>query len=321
MSANQAIPFSARLKILLLRLLPQHALSKAMYRLARSETTWLKNRIIRYVVKRYAVDMTEAVQTNPLDYPSFNAFFTRELRAETRPIAADSIVSPADGTISQSGIIDGQQLIQAKGHTYSLNALLGGDIEQTETFRNGSYLTTYLSPKDYHRVHMPVASSLQQMTYIPGKLFSVSEQTAEQVPELFARNERLVCLFNTAHGPMAMILVGAIFVGSMQTVWAGEVRAKKIQHWDYADQEISFATGDEMGRFNMGSTVITLFTENQVDLLTNLTGQSTRMGQAIAPSTMSTQGKAQAKAKAKNFWAKANNAKNQLLKKSGFSQK
>ena len=320
MSATETTSFRTRINILLLRLLPQHALSKAMYRLARSEKIWLKNRIIRYVVKQYAVDMTEATQTNPLDYPSFNAFFTRELRAETRPIAAKSIVSPADGKISQSGIADGQKLVQAKGQHYSLHALLGGDDQQSETFRNGSYLTVYLSPKDYHRVHMPVAGTLQQMTFIPGDLYSVSEQTAARIPGLFARNERLVCLFQTAHGPMAVILVGAIFVGSMQTVWAGEVRAKTIQHWDYTDQTISFATGDEIGRFNMGSTVITLFTEGQVELLTTLTGQPIQMGQQIAPSATSVQIKAQAKTQIAQLLHKVQNVK-PLTKTTWFSRK
>jgi phosphatidylserine decarboxylase len=287
-----------------------------MYHIARSEITWLKNRIIHYVHKQYAVDMTEAIQTNPSQYPSFNAFFTRELCAEARPIATSSIVSPADGKISQSGTIDGQQLIQAKGQYYSLHALLGGDTELTETYRNGSYTTVYLSPKDYHRVHMPVTGTLQQMIFIPGDLFSVSEQTAELIPGLFARNERLVCLFNTVCGPMAVIFIGAIFVGSMQTVWAGEVRSKKIQRWDYSDQAKTFATGEEIGRFNMGSTIITLFTADKINLLANLTGQAIRMGQPIAPFNTTTQVKQKANTQFATLLKKAKQIQPTMLKKS-----
>lgn len=272
----------ARLHTYLFRLLPQHTLSKAMYRLARSEKPHIKNRLIRYVLKQYAVDMTEAEQPNPYAYPSFNAFFTRALRAETRPISIHSVISPTDGKISQSGRIQGQRLIQAKGQYYQLPALLGGDTTLTETFQNGSFVTIYLAPHNYHRIHMPLDGTLQHMTYIPGDLFSVSEHTAQQVPGLFTRNERLVCLFNTDYGPMAVILVGAIFVGSLQTVWAGEVRSTQIQQWTYPEQPPQFATGAEIGRFNMGSTVITLFGADQIALLPTLTGQTIQIGQQIA---------------------------------------
>ncbi|MEM6405116.1 MAG: archaetidylserine decarboxylase [Pseudomonadota bacterium] len=276
-------PLSFRLQYLLLRMLPQHALSRAMYHLARSERPWIRKRLIRYVIREYQVDMTEAAQPDPDQYPSFNAFFTRTLRPDTRPIAADSIISPADGQVSQSGAIDDQQLIQAKGQHYTLPALLGDNTDLADMLRHGSYLTIYLAPKDYHRVHMPLSGTLQHMTYIPGDLFSVNTHSAQHIPGLFTRNERLVCTFDTACGPMVVIWVGAIFVGNIETVWAGEVQAKTLTHRDYSDQAHTFATGDEIGRFNMGSTVIVLFGANQIDLLPTLTGQKIQMGQQIAP--------------------------------------
>ncbi len=276
-------PFSFRIQYLLLRLLPQHALSRAMYHLARSERPWIKKHLIRYVINAYQVDMTEAVQPDPEQYLSFNTFFTRLLRPDTRPIAANSIISPTDGRISQSGAIDDQQLIQAKGQLYSLTALLGDNTALADTLRNGSYLTIYLAPRDYHRVHMPLSGTLQHMTYIPGDLFSVNTHSAQHIPGLFTRNERLVCTFHTACGPMVVIWVGAIFVGNIETGWAGEVHARSITHWDYADQPHTFVTGDEIGRFNMGSTVIVLFGANQVDLLPAPNGQKIQMGQQIAP--------------------------------------
>ncbi len=276
-------PLSFRIQYLLLRLLPQHALGRVMYRLARSERPWIRKCLIRYVLRTYQVDMTEATQPDPDQYPSFNAFFTRSLRPDTRPIAADSIISPVDGQVSQSGIIDDQQLIQAKGQHYSLTALLGDNADLADTLCKGSYLTIYLAPRDYHRVHMPLSGTLQHMIYIPGDLFSVNTHSAQHIPGLFTRNERLVCTFDTACGPMVVIWVGAIFVGNIETVWAGEIHARQVTHQDYAGPPHRFATGDEIGRFNMGSTVIVLFGENQVNLLPTLTGQKVQMGQQIAP--------------------------------------
>jgi phosphatidylserine decarboxylase len=282
MSTNVLPSLSARINTRLLRLLPQHRLSRGMYHLARCKISWLKNAIIRFVVKRYQVDMQLAKNANPLSYASFNAFFTRELRQEARPITDTGIACPADGKMSQCGIIQEQQLLQAKGHYYSLYALLAGDKQLSAEFTQGSFATVYLSPRDYHRIHMPLAGTLREMIFVPGNLFSVSEDTAQLVPELFARNERLVCIFDTERGPMAVILVGAIFVGSMQTVWAGEVQEKQIKRWTYPENPPQLDKGTEMGRFNMGSTVILLFAKDRAELLPQLSGQTVQMGQKIA---------------------------------------
>jgi phosphatidylserine decarboxylase len=269
----------------LLRVLPQHMLAAGMYRLMRSEIPWLKDQLISRLSQRYGIDVSEAANPDPRSYSSFNAFFTRALRADARPLAADSIVSPADGRVSQIGRIDGETLIQAKGHDFSLSALLAGDRDKTAAFRDGLWTTIYLSPRDYHRVHLPYAGTLSSMVFVPGELFSVSEATAQIVPNLFARNERVICHFDTALGPLAVVLVGAIFVGSMQTVWHGEVRAGRgyPTRWDYAgDEAVAFATGDEIGRFNMGSTVIVLLPPGAADWLPDVgPGDAVMMGQAI----------------------------------------
>ncbi len=252
-----------RLSTGLLRILPQHLLAAAMYRIARSEIGWLKNQLIHFVSRRYRVDMTEAAQQDPAAYSSFNAFFTRALAPTARPIATGGLVAPADGALSQIGAIRGESLLQAKGRDFGLCALLAGDKHKTATFQDGQFATVYLSPRDYHRVHIPYAGTLESMVFVPGDLFSVSAATVQLVSGLFARNERLICYFNTELGPMAVILVGAIFVGSMQTVWHGEVRGTRAQptKWSYPGREARhFAAGDEIGRFNMGSTVIVLMT-------------------------------------------------------------
>ena len=269
----------------LLRILPHHLLSGIMYRVARSEIGWLKNLIIRFVVKRFDVDMSLAVNQDPLSYPSFNAFFTRELRPEVRPVDRDGVVSPVDGKVSQCGHIAADRLLQAKGHDFSLSALLAGDATQAGLFENGDFATIYLSPRDYHRIHMPLSGTLREMVFVPGDLFSVSEATTQLVPGLFARNERVICYFDTARGPMAVILVGAIFVGSMQTVWHGEVRGKgkQVERWTYAGHEAPrFDTGEEIARFNMGSTVILLHPQHAVDMVAGLRGKTVRMGERIA---------------------------------------
>jgi len=274
----------ARFTTALLRILPQHLLSAMMYRLARSEVKWLKNTIIRYVVGHFQVDMRLAKNEDALSYPSFNAFFTRELKPDVRPIAEDGIVSPVDGKVSQCGRIASDRLIQAKGHEFSLYALLAGDGDGASLFENGDFATIYLSPRDYHRIHMPLAGTLREMVFVPGDLFSVSEATTQLVPGLFARNERVICYFDTERGPMAVILVGAIFVGSMQTVWHGEVRGKGREptRWRYqGDSAPRFDKGEEIGRFNMGSTVILLHPQYAADYL-ELQGQGVQLGQKIA---------------------------------------
>jgi len=231
--------------------------------------------------------MQEAKNSDWKSYSSFNNFFTRELNEDAREVCSDkkSIISPADGTISQLGKINSDLIFQAKGHAYSLTQLLGNREDLGKTFKSGEFNTIYLSPKDYHRVHMPVDGTLTEMIHVPGELFSVNPTTVENVPALFARNERVICLFDTNAGPMAMILVGAIFVGSIETVWHGEVTpptSKEIRNWLYEDEEKSFAKGEEMGRFNMGSTVILLHAENKTSWTKELkAGQTVRLGKAI----------------------------------------
>lgn len=218
--------------------------------------------IIRWFVKKYGVNMDEALNPDIHSYPSFNEFFIRPLKPDARPLAHSAWVCPVDGAISQLGEIADDQIIQAKGHRFSSTALLGGDQALAAQFRHGSFANIYLSPKDYHRIHMPCAARLLRMIYIPGALFSVNPVTARGVPNLFARNERVVCVFDSDHGPLVMVLVGATIVGSMATVWHGMVnapRTREIREWDYSTQQIRLAQGEEMGRFLLGSTVILLF--------------------------------------------------------------
>ena len=262
-------------------LLPQHWLSKLMFRFARIENSWLKNTFTRWFVKTYQVDLSEANRERVEDYKHFNDFFTRSLKPGARVIANSKIICPVDGRVSQLGRINQQQIFQAKGRDYSVSALLGGDA-RSSVFDSGQFATIYLSPKDYHRIHMPFDARLLSMDYIPGDLFSVNQKTVENVDNLFARNERVVCYFETEFGLCAFILVGAIFVGSMQTTWHGQINPpyqKQLQHFDYQDQSITLKKGDEMGRFNMGSTVILLMpTDLDLNLKTN---QIVRMGQAL----------------------------------------
>lgn len=269
----------------LLRILPQHLLAAGMYRLARSTRPWLKKLLITRISRHYGVNMAEAEQPDLDAYPSFNAFFTRALKPDARPMAEGMLVSPADGKVSQVGPIRGETLLQAKGHDFELLALLAGDKEKSAQFRDGLFTTIYLSPKDYHRVHIPFAGTLQSMSFVPGELFSVSEATTQLVPGLFARNERVICYFDTDIGPMAVILVGAIFVGSMDTVWHGEVSGQRGQptRWVYhGDQRRHFEAGDEIGRFNMGSTVIVLLPEGAATWNSEIgPGDTVTLGQAI----------------------------------------
>ena len=249
-------------------ILPHHLLSRLVGKLAEARWPLLKNFLIKIFIQRFNVNMTEAEQENPEAYENFNAFFTRPLKPNARSIEHNDahIISPVDGAISQLGAIDNNLLFQAKGHYYTLEDLLAGDHDMAEQFTNGRFATIYLSPKDYHRIHMPVTGTLKKMTYVPGRLFSVNPLTAENVSNLWARNERVVCLFETELGPMVMILIGAMIVASMETVWAGTVAPPqhKLSSTDYG-QTITLQQGDEMGRFKLGSTVIMLFPENSMD--------------------------------------------------------
>jgi phosphatidylserine decarboxylase len=245
-------------------LLPQHALSRLAGFVAETKITWIKQRFINWFIQRYHVDMSIAAEPDANTYQNFNEFFTRPLADGQRPITDDTngIACPADGCISQIGLINNGHIFQAKGQEYSLLELVGGDIDITKQFVEGSFATIYLSPKDYHRVHMPLGGTLQTMIHVPGDLFSVNETTANNVPRLFARNERVVALFKTDQGPMAVILVGAMIVASIETVWAGLVTPKKkhIQttHYNHTE-EIHLKKGEEIGRFKLGSTAIVLF--------------------------------------------------------------
>jgi len=268
-------------------LLPHHLLSALMLRVTRIRRRPVKDLLINTVVRRYRVDMTEALEPDPMAYASFNAFFTRPLRRDARPIARqeDAVVCPADGTLSRLGTIDGGRVFQAKGHDCSLPELLGRRQEWAQRFDGGVFATIYLSPRDYHRVHMPVDATLREMIHVPGRLFSVNPVTAALVPRLFGRNERVPCLFETGCGPMALILVGAIFVGGMETVWAGQVTPTGIRRPGPAhggETIIRLDKGAEMGRFNMGSTVILLFGPGRVAWDPALKpGARLRMGQQI----------------------------------------
>jgi phosphatidylserine decarboxylase len=286
-SQQQAAVWLDYLKSWALYPLPQHAISRLTYRLTRIETPWFKNAFIRWFADTYRVDWSEARYQSPEDYPTFNAFFTRELRAGARPLAGDesTIVSPADGHISQVGRINRDAVFQAKGRSFSVTDLLGGDEGRAAAFQDGGFITVYLSPRDYHRVHMPLTGTLRETVYIPGRLFSVAAHTVRSVPRLFARNERLVAIFDTDAGPMAMVLVGAINVAAIETVWSGLVTPPPrpaIEVEDMQQAGVELARGAEMGRFNMGSTVIVLFGKDRVDWLENLTAeQPLRMGQAL----------------------------------------
>jgi phosphatidylserine decarboxylase len=257
---------SDRLKVLLQHLLPKQRLTTFAGRVAGSEGGWLTPRLIRWFVGKYSVDMNEAADMNLGSYKSFNDFFTRPLKAGIRPLSAADFVCPVDGAISQFGDIDDHHILQAKGHRFTTTELVGGDKALAAQFRHGSFANLYLSPKDYHRLHMPCDGKLTRMIYVPGALFSVNPTTARGVPNLFARNERVVCVFESPeHGPFVMVLVGATIVGSMATVWHGVVnpkRTNKVSEWTYADQAIVLKKGEEMGRFLLGSTVVMLFRQN-----------------------------------------------------------
>ena len=267
--------------------LPHHALSVMMSKLTHCQNTLWKNLFIKLIIRLYGVNIDEAKYQNLDHYPSFNHFFTRELKDGARPVAseADAIACPADGAVSQAGPIENGQIFQAKGHSYSAVELLGGDAERAKAFENGTFATIYLSPKDYHRLHMPLTGTLKEMVHVPGRLFSVNNATAEGVPNLFARNERVVCMFDTEAGPMALVLVGAIFVSSVETVWHGVVTPPTISKpraWQYLENAPILEKGAEMGRFNMGSTIIVLFGKDKATWDESLTaGKSVKLGESI----------------------------------------
>jgi phosphatidylserine decarboxylase len=266
--------------------LPKVALTANAGRLANIQGGPLTTRFIEWFVRRYGVNMQEAANPDMASYASFNEFFSRPLKAGARPIAQAEWVSPVDGAISQFGRIQADQIFQAKGHQYSTRALVGGDAALAAQFQDGHFATLYLSPKDYHRIHMPCAGRLTRMVYVPGELFSVNPATARGVPGLFARNERVVCVFDTPYGPMVLTLVGATIVGSMATTWHGLVnppRTRDVREWRYEGQAIDFKQGDEMGRFLLGSTVVMLFPKGSMRF--NPSWQASgaiRMGEAMA---------------------------------------
>jgi len=253
---------SDRLKVLPQYLLPKRALT--VYAGWRASRRWgaRTTKLIRWFIDKYGVDMGEAANPDPASYASFNEFFTRALKPGARPQARADLVCPVDGAISQFGAIRRDQILQAKGHDYSTTALVGGDAALAARFDDGHFATLYLSPRDYHRIHMPCDGRLLRMIHVPGELFSVNPATARGVPGLFARNERVVCVFESARGPFVLALVGATIVGSMATVWHGVVnppRSSRLREWRYDDRPIVLKQGDEMGRFLLGSTVVMLF--------------------------------------------------------------
>ena len=268
-------------------IVPQHWLSRLTGWLAEVRyPIWLKNAVIERFVQHFEVNMAEAEQADPKAYANFNEFFTRPLRSGARPIAEADIVCPADGAISQLGEIEEGRIFQAKGQYFSTRELLGGDEERAAQFQDGQFATIYLSPRDYHRVHMPIAGQLTATSYIPGKLFSVNAVTVENVERLFARNERLVCYFDTDVGPMAMILVGAMIVAGIETVWSGQVapadRVTVVSDFQALPEAVSLAKGEEMGRFKLGSTVILLFPKGSMAWDERyVAGTATRLGEPL----------------------------------------
>ena len=267
-------------------LLPKRLLTVMAGRIASAQAGALTTRLIQAFVKRYDVNMSEAANPDISRYASFNDFFTRALKEHARPLAQADLICPVDGAISQFGTLQGNQLLQAKGHYYSSTALVGGEAALATLFDGGSFATLYLSPRDYHRIHMPCDGRLSRMIYVPGDLFSVNPTTARGVPGLFARNERVVCVFDGAQGPFVMVLVGATIVGSMATVWHGVVngvRSAQVCEWRYDDHPVVLHQGQEMGRFLLGSTVVLLFPKGPLKFNPDWApGAAIRMGEAMA---------------------------------------
>ena len=267
-------------------ILPQHFLSRIVYALMRSEIKWVKNFLIALISRIAGINYAEALSPDPADYVSFNAWFTRALKTGARIFDPDpqAFLSPCDGRISETGPLEENRILQAKGKDYSLEDLLAND-PVCEQLADGYFSTIYLSPRDYHRIHMPIGGRLQRMIHVPGRLFSVAPYTVRQVPRLFARNERVISIFDTECGPLVMVLVGAMLVSSTETVWAGEVtptKNKEVTVKEYPNEEITLAKGEEMGRFNMGSTVILLMPPGALKSLENLgAGDAVKLGQKL----------------------------------------
>lgn len=280
----------ADLFVALQRMLPKHGLSRVIAKLAESKRPWLKNNLISAAIKAFDINMAEAATENLDEYENFNAFFTRELKAGVRPIDASKtgLISPADGAISQAGRISKNRILQAKGIDYSVSRLVGNST-QAQTYDNGSFATIYLSPKDYHRVHMPISGKLLCSRYIPGELFSVNDQTAQALPGLFARNERLVCEFESAEfGRFSLIFVGAMLVAGIETIWSGfeQPGPGAVRETDYSEDAFHFTKGDEIGRFKFGSTVILLFPQQSIEWSDSIKPSATvKMGEKIAEKT------------------------------------
>lgn len=277
---------SDRIAVLPQYLLPKQALTLLAGRVASAQWGHWTTALIRRFVQHYQVNMDEAANPDIASYASFNDFFTRALQPGARPLAQADLLCPVDGAISQLGAIAVDQIFQAKGHCYSTTALLGGDSAMAAQFQHGHFATLYLSPRDYHRIHMPCDGTLRSMVHVPGPLFSVNPTTARGVPELFARNERVVCLFDGPAGPFVLVLVGATIVGSMATVWHGQVnppRTGVVRQWDYEPGTVVLRQGEEMGRFLLGSTVVMLFPQGPLQFHARWApGGSVRLGEAMA---------------------------------------
>jgi phosphatidylserine decarboxylase len=274
-----------QLKIVGQYILPKHLLSRFTGKLAAAKMGKFTTFLIKQFIAKYKINMSEARHSEAEYFETFNDFFTRELKEDARTIVEgdNNLATPVDGKVSQQGDIKEGRIFQAKGHDFSLRELLGGRDDVAAPFDEGIFSTVYLAPKDYHRIHMPIAGKLEQMIFIPGDLFSVNPLTAENVPNLFARNERAVAIFSTDIGPMAMVLVGATIVASIETVWAGTLKSKEIQYTDYSDQNIRLDKGEEMGRFKLGSTIVALFPKDSIDFSEALeAGSVTRLGELFA---------------------------------------
>lgn len=277
-------------KVNLQYILPKHLLSRLVGKLAAARAGKLTTALIKLFIRHYKVNMQEALHEAPEHYRSFNEFFTRPLKPEVRPLEGDehTLVHPVDGAVSQSGDITHDSIFQAKGHDFSLTTLLGGKPDIAAPFKGGKFATVYLAPRDYHRIHMPVDGTLTDMLYVPGELFSVNPLTAQNIPGLFARNERVVALFDTPVGKMAMVLVGATIVASIETVWSGTVTppaGNTVQHWQYpaeGEHSVHIKRGDELGRFKLGSTIVACFEPDAIELEELAPGQVTRLGEAFA---------------------------------------
>ncbi|MDP5031512.1 archaetidylserine decarboxylase [Paraglaciecola sp.] len=278
------------LKIALQYIMPKHLLSRLVGYLAAAQAGAITTGLIKLFIKQYNVNMSEALHSDPEHYRCFNDFFTRELKPDARSICEgeQNLAMPVDGAVSQLGDIKHDSIFQAKGHDYSLTTLLGGKPDIAAPFKDGKFATVYLSPKDYHRIHMPLDGTLTDMIYVPGELFSVSPLTAQRVPGLFARNERVVAIFDTEIGKFAMVLVGATIVASIETVWAGTVSppaGKNVQHWQYpleGEHAVHLKKGEEMGRFKLGSTIVACFEADSIEFSDLAEGDPTRLGELFA---------------------------------------